>query len=229
MESTWENTRVLKSSLAVQTADILRKKIISGELALGERLVDANLAEAFGISKVSIREAVLILMKEQLLEKEKNKFTRVVVLSRNDVRELFEMRSAMEQIGVERCIKDGTVPYEKLINQANKIKSLIGNNQQAINGETFIDEDMRFHQIIMEACGNKRALNTWKQIEAQTKILFYSQIKRNPFSVSNEPEQSHENIAFVMKQGKVEEAKALIRWHLYGAYEARISDPSLTD
>lgn len=221
--------RAQHGSLASQAADVLRKKIICGELKPGMHLVEDAFAQSLGISKASVRESFQILAREGVLEKENNKYTRVVTFSKNDVREMFEMRTALEQLCIERSMADGRVPYAKLLRQAERVERLIDDNRQTTNYEGFVDTDMRFHEIIVESSGNGRAIDAWRQIETQIKILFFSQLQRHPFSVHNEPELTHEHIVWVMKSGKTEEAKHLIHRHLYGSYDTRINDPSLQD
>lgn len=222
-------SEVKTKSMAVQASDILRGQIIRGELAPGSHLIEDDYVKNLGISKVSLREAFALLIQEGILEKVNNKYTRVVVFSKNDVREMFELRVAVEQLCIERCIVEHRVPTQDLIRQAQKVESLIDENGKSLNYEEFVNEDMRFHEILVEAAGNGRALTMWRQIQSQMKMLFFSQVRRYPFSVQNIPELQHEYIVEVMGQGRIEVAQQLLRRHIYGSYVIRISDPMLRE
>jgi DNA-binding GntR family transcriptional regulator len=77
-------------------ADRLRGKIIKGALRPGEKIVEGRCAKMFGVSQASIREAINILAKEGFVTKAQGRSARVVNLSAEDVRQIYEMRGALE-------------------------------------------------------------------------------------------------------------------------------------
>lgn len=221
--------RVKSLTVAEQASKILRKKIVSGELSAGQHLKEDDFVQLLGISKISVREAFSILIQEGLLEKVNNKFTRVVVFNRADVREMYELRSAIEMLCVERCIQEATIPVDALEKQVKDINELINENGVTECFEEFVDKDMDFHEMIVMAAGNQRAQQIWLSLKNQLKILFFSQLKRYPNSVQNEESLTHAYILKVMRMGDTELAKQLIRKHIYGSYVTRMSDPMLLD
>jgi DNA-binding GntR family transcriptional regulator len=74
----------------------LRQDIIAGRLRPGDRLVERELAERFGVSRVPVREAIRALVAEGFVHFETPRRTVVRRLTPNDVRELFELREALE-------------------------------------------------------------------------------------------------------------------------------------
>lgn len=77
-------------------ADILRTKIINGDLLSGSRLVEAELAKFYGVSRGSIREAFRLLESEGLLEVEKFKSPKVKGVDLKVFIQMFEVRSVLE-------------------------------------------------------------------------------------------------------------------------------------
>lgn len=77
------------------TAD-LRQEIIAGSLRPGDRLVERELAERFGVSRVPVREAIRALVAEGFVHFETPRRTVVRRLTPHDVKELFELREALE-------------------------------------------------------------------------------------------------------------------------------------
>src|SRR3954453_17677252 len=74
----------------------LRRRILDGELATGERLVERELTEHYGVARHSLRAALRTLAGEGLIELEPNRGARVATLTRQGLFELFELRAALE-------------------------------------------------------------------------------------------------------------------------------------
>lgn len=81
----------------------LREALMTGAFAPGEKLTIRGLAEAFGISPTPIREAVGRLAAERAIEAEPNRFMRVPLLSPEALRELRDIRVALEGLATERA------------------------------------------------------------------------------------------------------------------------------
>jgi GntR family transcriptional regulator, gluconate operon transcriptional repressor len=83
-------------SLADQAASQIRQEIITGRFAPGQRLQETALAEALGVSRGPVREAMKLLKAEGFVRDEHNRGTFVTSLSPTDVGEIFEVRLAVE-------------------------------------------------------------------------------------------------------------------------------------
>ncbi|MQA98665.1 MAG: GntR family transcriptional regulator, partial [Streptosporangiales bacterium] len=83
------------SRLREQICERLRDRIIAGELRPGHRLVERDLAEEFGVSRVPVGEAIRILISEGFLEALSPRRIVVRQLSRRDVVQLFDVREAL--------------------------------------------------------------------------------------------------------------------------------------
>jgi len=77
-------------------ANALRRRILDGDLPTGERLVERELTERYGVARHSLRAALRALAGEGLVELEPNRGARVATLSREGLLELFELRAALE-------------------------------------------------------------------------------------------------------------------------------------
>ena len=89
------NTEAVSSAVDIVVASI-RNQIASRERSPGERIVEAELARTFGVSRGPIREALQHLAAVGLLEEHPRRGWAVRSMSRNDVRELYEVREALE-------------------------------------------------------------------------------------------------------------------------------------
>ncbi len=88
-------------TLTDETVRVLRERILAGEFAPGERLVEEQLAERFGVSRPPIREALRILSQNGLVVGVPRRGYTVVALSAQDIRQLYDMRFALERSAIE--------------------------------------------------------------------------------------------------------------------------------
>ena len=102
--------QVLKgdASLADEIAHILRVRIINGEYALGEKLVESKIAEELKVSRTPVREAFKALIREDLVEYIPNKGCFARSFEREDVSDVYAVRSVVEQLSIERAIRNKT-------------------------------------------------------------------------------------------------------------------------
>ena len=82
--------------LAEDAATILREQILKGGFRRGTHLVEAKLAVRLGVSRGTIREAFKTLVAEGLIDEEPRRGAFVVTLGASDVREIYELRAAIE-------------------------------------------------------------------------------------------------------------------------------------
>jgi DNA-binding GntR family transcriptional regulator len=90
-----------RQPLHAAAVERLRDMIIEGDLAVGERLHDANLAEILNVSRTPIREAIKLLAIEGLVELLPGRGARVAALSIESVSELFEVIAGIERHACE--------------------------------------------------------------------------------------------------------------------------------
>lgn len=91
-------------TMADAIAAALRQAILEGALADGEPLPQAELAAKFGVSRIPIREALLKLEREGLVETRPRRGTVVTTLDANAFQEILEMRAALESLALKLAI-----------------------------------------------------------------------------------------------------------------------------
>src|SRR5215472_6469248 len=79
----------------------LRAEILGGVLPPGERLIEEQLTQRFGISRAPLREALRQLAQQGLIEHLPRRGVRVAELSTADADELFALRELLERHAVE--------------------------------------------------------------------------------------------------------------------------------
>ena len=94
-------TEIRPLPISGQVRDMLRDKIMAGDLAPCEKLTETNLAGRLNISRGPLREAILQLTEEGLLVKEAYRGLRVRSVSRRELSELYSMRTTLERFAIE--------------------------------------------------------------------------------------------------------------------------------
>ncbi|WP_328683993.1 GntR family transcriptional regulator [Streptomyces sp. NBC_01261] len=129
----------------------LRQDIIAGRLRPGDRLVERELAERFGISRVPVREAIRALVAEGFVHFETPRRTVVRRLTPNDVRELFELREALEVyaagLAASRATPEELAEVRDLLDRAAAAT-------EAGDAEVITDINSRLHDSIVAIAGN---------------------------------------------------------------------------
>ncbi|MEH0469522.1 GntR family transcriptional regulator [Streptomyces hayashii] len=129
----------------------LRQEIIAGRLRPGDRLVERELAERFGVSRVPVREAIRALVAEGFVHFETPRRTVVRPLSPTDVEELFELREALEVyaagLAATRATPEALAELRRLLADAAAATA-------AEDAETITDINTRFHDRLLALAGN---------------------------------------------------------------------------
>ncbi|MFF4499129.1 GntR family transcriptional regulator [Streptomyces sp. NPDC001401] len=129
----------------------LRQEIISGSLRPGDRLVERELAERFGVSRVPVREAIRALVAEGFVHFETPRRTVVRRLTPHDVQELFELREALEVYAAGLAAARAT-PED--LAQVQELLDLAAAATEAGDAEVITDVNSRLHDRIVAMARN---------------------------------------------------------------------------
>jgi DNA-binding GntR family transcriptional regulator len=140
-----------------RTVATLREQIVSGELRPGTPLVETALAEALGVSRGPVRNALIELEGEGLVGTESNGRSMVVGFSQDDLRDLLAVRFESETLaitwGVER--DNDPAPIGEIL------RAMVDEGRSTPD---LIDLDLGFHRSIVEFAGSKALLNSWLRL-----------------------------------------------------------------
>jgi len=146
-------TRTLATSVAAE----LRRMIQSGELAAGERLRQGELAARFGISTTPVREALTALAREGLIRQDAHRGAIVFPPTREDIRENFEIRLALEPLAsalAASCLRDAQL--ETLEALAVSLREVVGDPRTPAEPGLYEQLDREFHRRIFGAANRPR-------------------------------------------------------------------------
>jgi DNA-binding GntR family transcriptional regulator len=154
----------LGRSASDELADLLAASVVNGELKPGERLVEADLAERFGVSRGPVRSALATLERLGLVEMLPRRGMVVVELTAADVRDLYDVRIALERAAVERLTTASDVDWSTLRSRVSELEDA----DRSGNSEAATRSSLGFHHNLCALAGNKRLLRVW---EAHSELI----------------------------------------------------------
>ncbi|MBE0589746.1 MAG: GntR family transcriptional regulator, partial [Hydrogenophaga sp.] len=94
---------VVRDSLPQQVAELLRRRLVEGELPPGSKLNERVLCEQLGVSRTPLREAIKLLAAEGLVALEAGRGAFVPVPSPDDIAQTFDVIAVLEGLAAERA------------------------------------------------------------------------------------------------------------------------------
>jgi len=144
--------------------EALRDAIRRGILEPGERLMEVQLAEELGISRTPVREAIRKLEQEGYVIMLPRRGTYVSNVSVHDVKEIFEIRTALESLSIVLAtMRIEPEELEKLRALLTEIEGHIENNDM----EKIVATDIKFHGLLYQVSRNERLVAIISNLKEQ--------------------------------------------------------------
>ncbi|WP_309115809.1 GntR family transcriptional regulator [Saccharothrix sp.] len=162
-------------SLAGQAVDALRELVLTGEIPPGARVNEVEIAARLGISRGPLREAIRQLASENLLVLVAHRGAHVPTATREDVRALFELRTALECAAAELAASRRT---DADVTRLREVCAESRRTYQA--GERFPYRlDLAFHQALLGAARSPHIAEQVRLVQ-QRVVLLRSGLKDDP-------------------------------------------------
>lgn len=152
----------------------LEADITGGLLAPGTKLVEEDLAQRFGVSRVPIRVALRELVRRGLAIDRPRQGVSVSTLTESDLEEVFLIREALEttagRLAVRRIHSD----------EIGRLRNIVAAADAAYateDSESGLALDLKFHRSIFELSGGQRLLGMFDHLAAQTQLLLRSNLR----------------------------------------------------
>ncbi|AML51878.1 GntR family transcriptional regulator [Falsihalocynthiibacter arcticus] len=162
-----KNSAVKILSSSHRAMEELRRLIFSGELAGGSNHLESELALRLNMSRTPIREAALALEAQGLLEMRPRKGVRILVISPDDMREVYEVLTALESVAARNAAQAGYRDAE-LAELARAIDNM-DNALEADDMRAWADADDQFHSELVRLGGNTRIRNVVSMMADQVR------------------------------------------------------------
>jgi DNA-binding GntR family transcriptional regulator len=210
-----------RRSLSDDVVDRLRAAIVRGVFPPGQRLSEAALADALGVSRGPIREAFALLEREGLLKLERHRGARVTSLSIDDINEIYELRVALERLAIERACRFAT---QSDLGAMQDIVERLRDAVERADVNAVVEFDVGFHDLIYIAAKHERLYQSWSLLRPQIETFLFSRSMDQGNYLDNSVRE-HAGLLDIIRDKQQTQAIATIEDHIHSAYErlARLS------
>ncbi len=201
-------TLIKRQSGAEAVRAALREEIITGRLAPGDRLPEHELANALRVSRTPIREALRLLLGEQLVERRPTGGFQVTPMHASDIHDIYEIRARLEGLlardACHRLREEDLVALRERIEQM----SLLRDHENEV-----VRLGREFHAIIERAADNRWCLLLLQQIRGH--VDRYIALSTSSPGRSVDAVKEHTAIYKALVAGDEDAAEAVMREHVH--------------
>ena len=203
-----------RRSLSAETADKLRELILLEKLPPGMHIPERDLAEALGISRTPMREALRILEAEGLVDHTPTRRSRVANPSVEELSQSMKVLATLEALGGELAC---TFADEAQLKAISKLNQRMHEESGKASSIDFFKTDMNFHTSIIAASGNAALMDTHAKYNARLwRARFLS--SRHMLGRTTTLQQ-HQDITDALLARNAAQAAAAMRAHIETAIE----------
>lgn len=196
-------------SLREQVAGALRAAVISGEMQPGVVYSAPSLAARFEVSATPVREALLDLTKEGLVESVRNKGFRVTEVTDQQLDDITELRALIEVPTVTRLAAEITMEQVQSLRPLANALCAAAERGELIG---YVEADLRFHLALLGLGGNARLLEVVNELRVQTRLYGLARLVRERGLVDSA--QEHHEILDALAANDSARTEAAMRRHI---------------
>ncbi|MCV0424996.1 MAG: GntR family transcriptional regulator [Roseibium sp.] len=198
-----------KSTRVDNAYERLKTEILNGELPPGFQAPEPDIASRLGMSRTPVREALIRLEAEGLVDLIPRRGAKVLAVSQKDICEIFEILAVLEGLAAKSAARRDVPPA--LIQSVEDVMTRADAALAADDIEAWAKLDDHFHRLIAQSCGNTRleaeVINLLDQVHRANRVL----LRLNKAPASNVDD--HRKIVEAIKSGQDEMASAGAQSH----------------
>ncbi|MFN0113624.1 MAG: GntR family transcriptional regulator [Paracoccaceae bacterium] len=193
---------------------LILEAIEGGDFRPGDRLVEADLAERFGVSRTPVREALQRLETQSMLARDGRSLF-VASLDHNQLAELYVVRAELEGLAARLAARHAT-PEE-----VHVLADMVAADRASLdNPETLARANRRFHRQLHLASHNRYLVQQLELVHRSMALLATTSLAAEGRGAAALAE--HEAIVAAIAAGDGEAAQAALRTHISRAFETRL-------
>jgi DNA-binding GntR family transcriptional regulator len=193
--------------------ELIRQAIVDGRLPPGRRLKEEELARELGISRTPIREALLMLHAEGLVDAAPNRGAAVRSHSVEDLDDLYQLRAVLEGYSTRRAatrLSDDEI--SSLRESCERFDGLLADGADM---NALVKENLVFHQTILESSGSERLTAMVRQV-IELPLVYRSYVWYSP-EQQRISAHYHVQITRALEARDAERAELVMKEHIFEA------------
>jgi DNA-binding GntR family transcriptional regulator len=196
-------------SLPEAVGRALRHRILNNELPAETRLVEANLAAEFGVSRAPIRDAMRGLQAEGLIDIVPRRYSVVTRMSHEDAEDVCYARCVLEEASLEPGMGSRRRDLARDLRMALEHMSVAAKTDDM---DALVAADTQFHELLIDVSGSRRLKDLWSMLNSQMGALMRAEIERQGIGLA-EAAQRHRGIVDAVTDGDLDRLRAEIHAH----------------
>lgn len=157
-----------RTMLRDRIKDLIIERILDGTYAPGDRIVEMTVATEFGVSQAPVREALRDLEAMRFIESVAYKGARVRHVTTEELFETYPVRASLEELaGTLAATRVDSVLLESLEGELDAMRACA----RSADLHRQLAHDARFHELIVEAAGNRVLLEAWRALRIEARTL----------------------------------------------------------
>ncbi len=208
-------------SVVDMAVERIRQKIMRGQLAPGQRLIEPDLAEQMNVSRTALREAFRRLAAEGLVELALYKGATVRRLSKKDVLEAFLIRELLEGLVVRLAtpVIAGDQGLKKtLLEIRDELRRTV---KSPDGGESYGLANNRLHHFLIDAAGSAQLERLVAQMQLPIYRIIYARMLAESTRIRSLAE--HERIIDAILENDAQKAEMAMRAHVHASAESLLT------
>ncbi|MBS1843173.1 MAG: GntR family transcriptional regulator [Actinobacteria bacterium] len=202
--------------LSDAVVDRLREAILRGAFAPGDRLPEEQLAEALGVSRGPVRQALALLEREGMVVRRRNRGAIVARLSREDLNEVFSLRVVIEPVACEWAAANAD---ERDIERLRTIVDGYSRLTSDLTVQRAAEVDLGFHDAIYDAARHRRLLRMWADLRPQVFVFMLGRTYVHTSEWRTMMIENHRSILDAVVDRDGARARELAKTHVQISYE----------
>jgi DNA-binding GntR family transcriptional regulator len=207
------NIGAAHSPLTKLVVESIRERILTGEYAGGERLVEAQLSTELGVSRMPVREALRVLAAEGIVTIEPRRGATVTVYTHDQISELVEVRATLEALNAKLAARrhdpEQIRRLEKMLAAGSKVSEKTDLAQVQ-------EDNNNFHEALAQVGANETLREMVRSLRDRTAVIFAPHSRKR----AKQNWDEHAAIVRAVVAGDAELASLLAARHVQSAWEA---------
>ena len=148
-------------------ANQIREQIFTGTIPQGARLREVALSELLGVSRRTVREALLLLAEQRLVVHERHRGAMVRTFQERDIRDLYTVRRTFELEGARNAPFATEEARIRLTNAFEYLREALHSG----DARRTVTADLQFHGAVVALAGSDRLSGFYEQMSAEMEMV----------------------------------------------------------
>jgi DNA-binding GntR family transcriptional regulator len=198
-----------RQSLVHQAYQEIRRRILDNEYPPAHQVLEQDLAADLGMSRTPMREALVRLQNEHFIQLIPRHGMRVVPLSLEDLKDTYEVLTALELAAIERIVRAN--PDRHSLAPLDRALDDMDAALRQRDRDAWVKADERFHRTLIDLCGNKRLAAVAYTLWDHGHRARMTTVRLRPTLGSSNKE--HRDVVDAIKRGDARGARAVHTKH----------------